>query len=184
MAILLEASNDARYGLKIANRHASTRLVIGLQCRFCIAFGRGEGGSKRKPATTVQGWSAPFRYDNIEKHLRVQHPSQWDVQWSNVHEFLCGLATWAATLMNESSENEQKDPIPPVLPHELVKLSAANFIRKIRQHAFRLEHRYTAAQIDIITDEHKILLYAYQSESVLKDGIDSLSSRSCFKEDG
>ena len=72
--------NDARYGLKIANRHASTGVVIGLQCRFCIAFGREEKvGSKRKPATTVQGWSAPFRYDNIEKHLRVQHPSQWDV---------------------------------------------------------------------------------------------------------
>ncbi|KAI2506193.1 hypothetical protein MHU86_8228 [Fragilaria crotonensis] len=138
------------------------------------------------------------------------------VALSNVHEFLCGLATWVDTLMNESSENEQKDlqrdialvyvtacnrideitvyrdhnnnpcadpnSLPPVLPHELVKLSAANFIRKIRQHAFRLEHRNTAAQIDIIADEHKILLYAYQSESVLKEGIDSLSSRSCFKD--
>ncbi|KAI2496442.1 hypothetical protein MHU86_18066 [Fragilaria crotonensis] len=91
------------------------------------------------------------------------------------------------TVYRDHNNNPCADPnsLPPVLPHELVKLSAANFIRKIRLHAFRLEHRYTAAQIDIITDEHKILLYAYQSESVLKDeGIDSLSSRSCFKEDG
>jgi hypothetical protein len=69
-----------------------------------------------------------------------------------------------------------------VLPHELVKLSAAEFIRKIRQHAFRLEHRYSAAQIDNIADEHKTLLYAYQSEPVLKDGIDSLSSQSSFQD--
>ena len=75
--------NDARFGLKIANRQASTGVVIGLQCRFCIAFGREEKvGSKRKPSTAVQGWNAPFRYDNIEKHLCLQHPSQWDLLYS------------------------------------------------------------------------------------------------------
>ena len=59
--------NDAWYGLKIAHRHASTGAVIGLQCRVCIVFGREEKvGSKRKPATTVQAWSAPFQFDNIE----------------------------------------------------------------------------------------------------------------------
>ena len=89
------------------------------------------------------------------------------------------------TIYRDHSNSPSADPnsLPPVLPHELVKLSAANFIRKIHQHASRLEHRYTAAQIDIIANEHKILLYAYQSESVLlKEGIDSLSSRSCFKD--
>jgi hypothetical protein len=88
------------------------------------------------------------------------------------------------SIYRDQSNNPCDDPnsLPPVLPHELVKLSAANFIRKIRQHAFRLEHRYTAGQIDIIADEHKTLLYAYQSEAVLKEGIDSLSSRSCFKD--
>jgi hypothetical protein len=72
--------NDARYGVKVALCDAATGKVTGLQCRFCIAFGREEKvGSKRKPASTVQGWNAPFRYENFEKHLRDQHPSQWDV---------------------------------------------------------------------------------------------------------
>jgi hypothetical protein len=70
--------NDVRYGLKIAHRHPLTGKMIGLQYRFCIVFGREEKvGSKRKPSTTVQGWNAPFRYDNIENHVNAQHPSQW-----------------------------------------------------------------------------------------------------------
>ncbi len=72
--------NDIRYGLKVAHRDPKSSKVIGLQCRFCIAFGREEKvGSKRKATTTVQGWSHPFRYDNIENHLRNQHSSQWAV---------------------------------------------------------------------------------------------------------
>ncbi len=72
--------NDVRYGLKVAHRDPKSSKVIGLQCRFCIAFGREEKvGSKRKAATTVQGWSHPFRYDNIENHLCNQHFGQWAV---------------------------------------------------------------------------------------------------------
>jgi len=63
--------NDVRYGLKVVHRDPKSSKVIGLQCRFCIAFGREEKvGLKRKAATTVQGWSHPFCYDNIENHLR------------------------------------------------------------------------------------------------------------------
>jgi len=45
-----------------------------------------------------------------------------------------------------------------------------------------LEHRYSAAQIDIIADQHKVLVHAYQSEPMLKHGIDVLSSKSSFKD--
>jgi hypothetical protein len=70
--------NDVRYGLKVAYRDPKSSKVTGLQCRFCIAFGREEKvGSKRKAATTVQGWSHPFCCNNIEKHLRNQHSGQW-----------------------------------------------------------------------------------------------------------
>ena len=52
--------------------------VTGLECRGCIAFGHMEKvGSKHKAATIDQGWSHPFRYSNIENHLRNQHSSQW-----------------------------------------------------------------------------------------------------------
>jgi hypothetical protein len=72
--------------------------------------------------------------------------------------------------------------IPPVLPHELVKLSAADFIRKIRQHAFRLEHCYSSTQIDFIADEHKALIHLHRCEPMLKDDINSLSNISSFKD--
>ena len=52
--------------------------MTGLQCHGCIAFGWEEKvGSKHKVATIVQGWSHPFRYDNIESHIRNQHSGQW-----------------------------------------------------------------------------------------------------------
>ena len=53
--------NDVRYaGLKVAHRHQSTGKA-GDWSSVSILFGRVEKvGSKRKPATTVQGWNAPF----------------------------------------------------------------------------------------------------------------------------
>ncbi len=72
--------------------------------------------------------------------------------------------------------------IPPVLQHELVELFAADFIRKIRQHAFRLDHCYSSTQIDLVADEHEALIHAHRCEPVLKDGIDSLSNNSSFKD--
>ena len=70
--------NDVHYGLKVAHRDPKSSKVTGLQCRSCIAFGREEKiGSKHKAATTVQGWSHPFHYDNIENHLHNQHSGQW-----------------------------------------------------------------------------------------------------------
>ncbi len=62
--------NDVRYGLKVVYPDPKLSKMTGLQCHFCIAFGREEKvGSKCKAATTVHGWSHPFRYDNIENHL-------------------------------------------------------------------------------------------------------------------
>jgi len=41
--------NDVRYGLKVVHRDPKSLKVTGLQCHFCIAFGREEKvGSKRK----------------------------------------------------------------------------------------------------------------------------------------
>jgi hypothetical protein len=84
----------------------------------------------------------------------------------------------------DRNNNAMADPssIPLVLLHELIKLSATNFIRKIRQHAFRLEHCYSSTQIDLIVDKHKALIHAHRCEPMLKDDINSLSSSSSFKD--
>jgi hypothetical protein len=71
--------NDAKFGLKVISRDAKTGAVNGLQCRFCISFGREEKvGAKRKVKGNVQAWSAPFRYDNIEGHVRDQHADKFE----------------------------------------------------------------------------------------------------------
>ncbi len=84
----------------------------------------------------------------------------------------------------DHNNNPFIDPtsLPPILPHELMKFVAPWYIRKICQHAFCLEHHYSSDQIDIIVDEHKALVHVYQSELVLKQGINVLSGKSSFKD--
>ncbi len=84
----------------------------------------------------------------------------------------------------DHNNNPFVDPtsLPPILPHELIKFTAAQYIRKICQHTFFLEHRYSSIQIDIITDEHKALIHVYQFEQVLKQGIDAMSGKLSFKD--
>jgi hypothetical protein len=71
--------NDIRLGLRVSTRATNGGLqVTGLQCRFCIAFGREEKvGAKRQASIVVQGWMRPFCYDNIESHVSGQHPTKW-----------------------------------------------------------------------------------------------------------
>jgi hypothetical protein len=67
-------NSDRKYGMIVTSHNLKTSKLIGSQCHFCIAFGREEKvGSKCKATTKVEGWSAPFHYDNIENHMRTQH---------------------------------------------------------------------------------------------------------------
>ncbi len=53
--------NDVRYGLKVTHCDPKSSKVIGLQCRFCIAFGWEEKvGSKRKAAILFKEGAIPF----------------------------------------------------------------------------------------------------------------------------
>jgi len=66
--------NDRKYGVIVTFCDPKTSKVIGMQCCLCIAFSWEEKvGSKCKATTKVQGWSAPFRYNNIKNRMRTQH---------------------------------------------------------------------------------------------------------------
>jgi hypothetical protein len=71
--------NDVRLGLRVSTEAVNGGpQVTGLQCRFCIAFGREEKvGAKRQASTAVQGWMCPFHYDIIESHVNGKHPTKW-----------------------------------------------------------------------------------------------------------
>ena len=78
-----------QFGLRVTSRNEKTGKVESVVCRFCKCWGRevlssdsGElasenddgGGRKRKPTTNHKHWSTCFRTDNIQKHLKEQHP--------------------------------------------------------------------------------------------------------------
>jgi hypothetical protein len=78
-------NNDHKYGVIVMFHDPKTSKVIGLQCRFCIAFGREDNvTSKRKATIKVQGWFAPFRYDNFDNHMCTQHGTKW-LEYDAIH---------------------------------------------------------------------------------------------------
>jgi hypothetical protein len=93
-------------------------------------------------------------------------------QWSEFFNDIAFVYVSACDRISELStyRDEDNNPLadpssfPPVLPHELVKLSAVEFIHKMRRYRYRLEQRYSSEHIDIIADEHKQLLHAYRTE--------------------
>ncbi len=98
---------------------------------------------------------------------------------SQRNELFNDIASVYVTACNRISKlfayrNENNNPLadpssfPPVLLHELIKFSAAEFICKMRHYSYRLEQRYSSEHIDTIVDEHKQLLHAYRTKQVLK----------------
>ena len=80
----------------------------------------------------------------------------------------------------DNSANHGLSSLPPVLPHELVKITPAEFLRKACNQSALLESYYSAEQIDVIADQHKKLLCAYRSEPTLRSGIDSCYGKTSF----
>ena len=66
------------YGLSIGCRDSKTSEVISVRCRFCD-FGReeGEGTRKRKKTNHIKFFKAPWRSDNITRHLNENHSEQY-----------------------------------------------------------------------------------------------------------
>ena len=80
----------------------------------------------------------------------------------------------------DNSASHGPSSLPPVLPHELVKITPAKFLCKARNQSARLESYYSSEQIDVITDQHKELRHAYCSEPTLRSGIDSCDGKTSF----
>jgi hypothetical protein len=101
---------------------------------------------------------------------------QKDVQL-NAHVAACNQIDEIIICRDDSNSScADLNSFPPVLLHKLVELSVANSICIFCQHALQLEDLYTAPHIDIIANKSTTLVYAYQSESAMKEGTDSLLS--------
>ncbi|KAG7382482.1 hypothetical protein PHYPSEUDO_004817 [Phytophthora pseudosyringae] len=66
------------YGLEVVARDAESGAATCLVCLFCRHLGREERpGRKRKSASTIKYFRAPYRTDQYLQHLTTQHPTQW-----------------------------------------------------------------------------------------------------------
>jgi hypothetical protein len=122
--------------------------------------------------------------DSIVDKVDPVHQSDLWNNIASVYVTACNCVSQLSSICNATNNNALANPssLPPVLPHDLVKLSAAEFICRVRQHTYRLQHRYSVDHIDVIADKHKLLLHVYRSEPVLKQVIDGLDGQSSFRD--
>jgi hypothetical protein len=154
----------------IANLEVSEHVISG---RYAVQL-----SSVREFVSGLASWADSI-VDEVDP---VQRSDLWN-DIASVYVTACDRVSQLSSL-RDADNNALANPssLPPVLPHDLIKLSAAKFIRRARRHTYRLQHHYSVDHIDVIADEHKLLLHAYRSEPILKQAIDGLDGRSSFKD--
>jgi len=66
-----------KYGIRVSSRCSQSGVVVSAKCLFCERFGKDaseqEHDRKRKRSGNVVYFKAPWRTDNIHKHMKEQH---------------------------------------------------------------------------------------------------------------
>jgi hypothetical protein len=121
--------------------------------------------------------------DSIVDEVDPVHRSNVWNNIASVYVTACDRVSQLSSI-RDATNNALANPssLPPMLPHDLVKLSATKFICRARQHTYRLQHCYSVDHIDVLADKHKLLLHAYCSEPILKQVIDGLDGQSSFRD--
>jgi len=70
---------ELKYAVAVTERDPLSQLPTKAVCRMCQAFEREETvGSKRKKSNRIRSFSAPWRPDNMKRHMEQQHPMRWE----------------------------------------------------------------------------------------------------------
>ncbi|KAG3144586.1 hypothetical protein PI124_g5209 [Phytophthora idaei] len=70
---------ELKYAVAVTERDHLTQLPTKAVCLMCQAFEREETvGAKRKKTSRVRSFSAPWRPDNMKRHMEQQHPMRWE----------------------------------------------------------------------------------------------------------
>jgi hypothetical protein len=81
------------------------------------------------------------------------------------------------------SINQPTEDLPPVLPHQLVKLHGREFTSIISPHLNHLREFWTDEDINNLSLQHSDLLFTYRYESILQKALESCDDLTSF-EDG
>ncbi|KAF4046686.1 hypothetical protein GN244_ATG01077 [Phytophthora infestans] len=70
---------ELKYAVAVTERDQLTQIPTKAVCLMCQAFEREEAvGSKRKKTSRVRSFLAPWRPDNMKRHMEQQHPLRWE----------------------------------------------------------------------------------------------------------
>ena len=92
------------------------------------------------------------------------------------------IAKISSIVCERDSRNDAADFMPPVLPHQLVKLRGREFADVVRLQFDRLSARWSPQHIEIIELDFQDLRSAYERESALKQALDQCDAKTTFEQ--
>jgi hypothetical protein len=94
---------------------------------------------------------------------------------SSIGDLATGMVNGIIEIQVErNNRNEAADDLPPVLPHEIIKMSTAEYGNKIvDRHLQQLKLLWTDEDIGEIENQHRQLRNAYRNEPALKSALDA-----------
>jgi len=80
-----------------------------------------------------------------------------------------------------NSVNKSADNLPPVLPHQLVKIYGRDFTKIVSDHRNHLKQFWTEELIDKLERQHRELRFAYQHDSILQSALNNCDDSTSFE---
>jgi hypothetical protein len=115
------------------------------------------------------------------QQLSTLNPNELQAIVVAVTKMFVRTANGIYTIIAEEGSNDNPyDQLPPVLPHQLVKLNLRDFNNLMSQHLFRLEKRFSSSQIHQIGKEFVDLLRAHREERVFRENVDACDDNRSF----
>ena len=81
----------------------------------------------------------------------------------------------------DSNNHPAEDQVPPVLPHELVKLKGRDFTCIVVKHLSRLKQFWSDEMISKLELQHRELLLLYHHNAILRSEIDKCDHTTSFQ---
>ena len=98
---------------------------------------------------------------------------------NTIIEIVDGIANIQA---ERNSDNlPSSDNLPPVLPHELVKLPTRQFTSIVVEHLDQLKQFWGEEAVDTLERQHQYLLIEYQRDTTLQSALDNCDGHTSFE---
>jgi hypothetical protein len=120
---------------------------------------------------------------DVLANLKENNPEQYKmVVHSTALLFAQGVNGLSSIVAERGEANEPVDSLPPVLPHDLLKLRPFEFSQLVLLQKERLKISFEENEINDITDEFKKLRDSYREEEEINAFVDKLNHKTSFRD--